>query len=223
MELAVLLALCVIIVWFWWRWLPERRARGFTDKNAEWEEPKMVSAVITPEECKYLIDKAEPSFSRSTVVASTSIDSTRTSETAWIPREDPVVRKILEKAIELTGKPFENCEDMQIVRYKPGAYYRAHHDSCCVDNNSCLEFERQGGQRVGTLLVYLNNDFTEGHTHFPNFNNLKLKAEPGSAIFFRPLGTKDPRCHPSALHSGLPIATGTKYVCNIWVRETKFR
>jgi len=37
------------------------------------------------------------------------------------------------------------------------------------------------------------------------------------------MGTTDARCHPKALHAGLPIKSGTKYVCNIWVRETKFR
>jgi prolyl 4-hydroxylase len=82
-------------------------------------------------------------------------------------------------------------------------------------------FENQGGQRVGTLLVYLNDDFTDGETHFPDHGDLKLKAPPGSAIFFEPLGSGD-KCHPKALHAGLPISSGTKYVCNAWVREGPF-
>ena len=164
---------------------------------------------------------AEPNFARSTVVAQDAVDQSRTSDTAWLPKTDPLVRKIIHKAMELTGKPFDNCEDMQVVRYKPGTYYRAHHDSCCENNNSCMEFEDKGGQRVGTLLLYLNDDFTEGQTHFPDLD-LKMTAPPGSAIFFRPLGAKDPRCHPKALHAGLPINSGTKYVCNIWVREGTF-
>jgi prolyl 4-hydroxylase len=38
-------------------------------------------------------------------------------------------------------------------------------------------------------------------------------------VFFRPLGTTDPRCHPLALHAGLPTSSGTKYICTAWVRE----
>jgi len=67
----------------------------------------------------------------------------------------------------------------------------------------------------------LNEDFTDGETHFPDFGDLKMKAPPGSAIFFKPLGTED-KCHPKALHAGLPISSGTKYVCNAWVRESEF-
>jgi prolyl 4-hydroxylase len=90
-----------------------------------------------------------------------------------------------------------------------------------VVKNSCGDFEDKGGQRVGTLLVYLNDKFQDGETHFPQHNDLKLKAEPGSGIFFKPLGD-DGKCHPKALHAGLPVSSGTKYVCNAWVREEKF-
>ena len=116
----------------------------------------------------------------------------------------------------------DECEDLQVVRYEPGTYYREHHDSCCDGTQGCIDFEKEGGQRVATLLVYLNSDFTDGETHFPNLD-LKLKADPGSAILFRPLGTEESKCHPKALHAGLPISSGVKYVCNAWIRENKFR
>lgn len=216
----LLVALILVVVWLWF--LPTWKGRGFTRPDAEWDPPISVENIITPEQCKAIIAKAEPLFARSTVVADQSVQAVRTSDTAWIKRDDPLVKDIMTRAMELTGKPWENCEDIQVVRYRPGTYYRAHHDSCCESNNSCRDFEKRGGQRVGTLLLYLNDDFTEGHTHFPDYENKKLKASPGSAIFFRPMGTTDQRCHPKALHAGLPIENGTKYVCNIWVREGPF-
>ena len=115
----------------------------------------------------------------------------------------------------------EHTEDLQIVRYQPGTYYKEHHDACCADSQACTDFENKGGQRVGTLLLYLNEEFTDGETHFPNLN-VKMKAPPGSAIFFKPLGSED-KCHPNALHAGLPISSGIKYVCNAWVRESEFK
>jgi prolyl 4-hydroxylase len=215
-------ALVVLFTAFLW-WLPDTRpGRGYADEDSAWDPPFLVENILTMDECREIIAKAEPRFARSTVVADETVQNSRTSETAWISKDDPLARKVLQKAMEITGKPFANCEDLQVVRYKPGTYYRAHHDSCCEDNKHCKDFESKGGQRVGTLLLYLNSDFTEGQTHFPDFKNLKITARPGSAIFFRPLGTWDKRCHPFALHAGLPIATGTKYVCNIWVRENEF-
>lgn len=202
-------------------WIISDRSRGFETDEMPWDGPQMVHGILEPHECDYIISKADSSFARSSVVGVDGPDESRTSETAWIAKDDPVARKILERACELTGKSYENTEDLQVVRYKPGTYYRAHHDACCEDSEACSLFENKGGQRVGTLLVYLNDDFTDGETHFPDFGDLKMKAPPGSAIFFKPLGSED-KCHPKALHAGLPISSGTKYVCNAWVRENEF-
>ena len=202
-------------------WIIRDLPRGFEPRESPWDGPQMVHGILEPHECDYIISKAESSFARSTVVGINGPAESRTSETAWIGKDDPVARKILKRACELTGKCYKNAEDLQVVRYKPGTYYRAHHDACCEDAEGCSMFENKGGQRVGTLLVYLNDEFTEGETHFPEFGDLKMKAPPGSAIFFRPLGSED-KCHPKALHAGLPVSSGTKYVCNAWVRESEF-
>lgn len=200
----------------------EPSGRGYTDAAGAWDPPRVVDSVLTRDECKYIMEKADKLFNRSTVVGTNGYDASRTSETAWISKDDPVARKVFEKASELTGKPMECCEDLQVVRYKPGTFYRAHHDSCCEDSQACVDFENRGGQRVATLLVYLNDEFTDGETHFPEHGDLKMTAPPGSAIFFKPMGTTEAKCHPKALHAGLPISSGTKYVCNAWVRENNF-
>lgn len=216
MKIFIVIAIALLVVFV--LWIIRSRSRGFEDAETPWDGPVIVPDILEPHECNYIIEKAESSFTRSTVVGVNGPDESRTSETAWINKDDPVARKILQRACELTGKSYENTEDLQVVRYKPGTYYRAHHDACCDDSEACSLFENKGGQRVGTLLVYLNDDFTDGETHFPDFGDLKMKAAPGSAIFFRPLGSED-KCHPKALHAGLPISSGTKYVCNAWVRE----
>jgi prolyl 4-hydroxylase len=217
-----LLLVCVLIVLFILsRFI--KFGRGYSEPDSEWNAPYIIDGVLTPEECRYIIEKATPMFTRSGVVGVKGADESRTSETAWISRDDPVARKVFAKAMEATGKTIEHCENLQIVKYEPGTYYRAHHDSCCEDSDSCSIFERDGGQRVATFLVYLNSEFTDGETHFPQHGDIKMKANPGSGIMFRPLGEEDDKCHPKALHAGLPISSGTKYVCNAWVRENKFR
>ena len=210
----------ILLSWFIIR--RKTACRGYTPAASDWEPPRVIDSILTRDECQYVMQKADSLFSPSTVVGAAGLDPSRTSETAWISKDDPVARKIFQKASELTGKPIDCCEDLQVVRYKPGTFYKAHHDSCCEDTQACREFETRGGQRVGTLLVYLNDDFTDGETHFPDHGDLKLKAPPGAAIFFRPMGTMEARCHPKALHAGLPISSGVKYVCNAWIRENKF-
>ena len=215
-----LVAALILITWIAITW--RNGGRGVTGNTNPWDPPVVVDSVLTKDDCKYLIEKANSLFAPSTVVGVDGQDSSRTSETAWIPKDDPVARKVFAKACEMTGKHLGCCEDLQVVRYKPGTYYRAHHDSCCDDSEACKSFETQGGQRVGTLLVYLNDEFTDGETHFPDHGDVKMKAPPGSAIFFKPLANDEPKCHPKALHAGLPISSGTKYVCNAWVREGVF-
>lgn len=215
--------LVVLLVLIWaLTYIRDTSGRGYTDATSSWDPPVVVDSVLTRDECKYIMQKADSLFTPSTVVGTEGYDASRTSETAWISKDDPVARKVFEKASALTGKPMDCCEDLQVVRYKPGTFYRAHHDSCCEDTKACVDFEDRGGQRVATLLVYLNEEFTDGETHFPDHGDLKLKAHPGSAIFFRPMGSDESKCHPKALHAGLPISSGTKYVCNAWVRENKF-
>ena len=222
MEIFFLGAAVLVILCALYAFLNVKKGRGFTGDDASWDEPQLVHGVLTPDECRYIIEQAEQKFAPSTVVGTTSPDASRTSQTAWISRNDPVAQKVFAWALEKTGKTLEHCEDLQVVKYGPGMYYREHHDSCCDDSQGCLDFEREGGQRVMTLLVYLNDDFTDGETHFPKLDR-KMKAPPGSGIAFWPLGRDERMCHPKALHAGLPPSSGVKYVCNAWVREDKFR
>jgi prolyl 4-hydroxylase len=216
LVLIVILAICIILLV-----LPTPKVfekfGGYADMNDPWETPTVVDSLLTDEDCKEIIKLAEPKFERSKVVGSGE-NSDRTSETAWISKSHPMAQKILLAACELAGKDLENCEDLQVVRYTPGTFYRPHHDSCCDDTDGCREFEKNGGQRVGTLIMYLNNDFTEGRTHFPNLNKM-FRAPAGSGLFFRPMDTEYKKCHTLALHGGMPPTSGTKYLCNAWIRE----
>jgi prolyl 4-hydroxylase len=215
-----LLSLLILLTWVVVTW--RTNGRGFASDASPWDPPEVVDSVLTKSDCSYLIQKADSLFSPSTVVGGRVNDPSRTSETAWIPKTDPIARKVFAKACEMTGKSMDCCEDLQVVRYKPGTFYKAHHDSCCDGSDACIEFESRGGARVGTLLVYLNDEFTDGETHFPEHGDMKMRVDPGSAIFFRPLASDCAKCHPKALHAGLPISSGTKYVCNAWIRENNF-
>jgi len=218
MNILLIIILIISILFLILPFPDEKKFRGYAPQNIPWDHPMDVNDILTDQECREIISIAEPKFSRSAVVGNPHADADRTSETAWIPKTHPLAQKVLLRACELSGKDIENCEDLQVVRYKPGTFYRPHHDSCCEDTDACREFEKKGGQRVGTLLVYLNNDFTDGSTHFPNLNKL-FRSPRGNGVFFRPMDPSGKQCHINALHGGMPPTSGTKYLCNAWVRE----
>jgi hypothetical protein len=55
-------------------------------------------------------------------------------------------QKYEEYVYKTLKQKYENCEDLQIVKYDENGYYREHHDSCCDDNEHCKEFIKRGGQ-----------------------------------------------------------------------------
>ncbi|MBF12768.1 MAG: hypothetical protein CMF46_00125 [Legionellales bacterium] len=205
----------------------EYKGRGFAAIDSEYVEPKLYHDFVNDEEIRHLLDIAEPLFTKSTVINSKAgaghlDESVRQSETAWLPKNDPVVKSVIERASELTKIPFKNAEKIQLLRYTPGGFYSPHHDSSCGDGEVAFKFEKRGGQRVATVVMYLNDDFTGGETVFPNLNKT-FKPIKNSALLFYSLEKNGNKCHPLSLHGGNPVETGQKYIANVWLREREMK
>jgi prolyl 4-hydroxylase len=193
---------------------------GYTESNDTYTEPYIIKNLLSVDECNKIIAHCSNKLIESEVVSGKDT-TVRNSQQTWIIKNDPLITDTINKIIQNVNKPLENAEDLQIVRYRPGQYYNEHHDSCCDDNDHCKEFIKRGGQRVLTVLIYLNDGFTDGETFFKNLN-LKIKPQIGDAIVFYPLATNINKCHPKALHAGLPVSNGEKWIANLWFRESKF-
>ena len=78
---------------------------------------------------------------------------------------------------------------------------------------------RRGGQRVGTIVMYLRTPERGGGTVFPDIG-LEVAPVKGAAVFFA-----YDRPHPDSktLHGGTPVTLGEKYVATKWMREGVFR
>jgi prolyl 4-hydroxylase len=77
---------------------------------------------------------------------------------------------------------------------------------------------KRGGQRVGSLVCYLNTPQAGGATVFPDIG-LEVAPVQGNGVFF-----SYDRPHPSTrtLHGGAPVTAGEKWVATRWLREAKF-
>jgi prolyl 4-hydroxylase len=171
-------------------------------------KPVVIENFINEKECAYIIEQAKSKLHVSTVDKDRRVDEQiRKSETAWLSTEDPIVRRVVERCVSRTDRPIENCEQLQVLRYKEGGHYNPHQDVFYQDKN----------KRLYTFIIALNDEYEGGETAFPVINeNYKLKA--GDALFFHTLDnygldTTD------ALHGGQPVKSGEKWVCNLWVHK----
>jgi alkylated DNA repair dioxygenase AlkB len=173
-----------------------------------YREPLVMKNFLTDEECEYIKKKAEKNLDTSTIGSDYRVDeSVRKSETAWLPREDPAVRNIMDRCLKYTDRPFENCENLQVLRYSPGGHYTPHQDVIEHDKNP----------RMHTFIFALNDDYEDGETEFPKIGK-KFKLEKGDALFFDTLDNYELDTS-KALHGGRPVKSGEKWVCNLWVHK----
>jgi prolyl 4-hydroxylase len=186
-----------------------------------YEDPYIINNIINEQEANHIISKSSMQLNDSRILGDTLDTKIRKSKSTWLYKDDPIVMKIMIKIANIVKLPLENAEALQVVKYDPSGYYNEHHDSCCDGHQLCAEFIKRGGQRIKTILIYLNDEFTEGATNFPVLNK-KFKPPKYSAVIFNPLATNSNKCHPKALHAGLPVKSGTKYVANLWFREKVF-
>lgn len=181
-------------------------------------EPVPVRDVLTSAECARLIEHATPRLARSKTIGDV-VSESRTSEQAWVDVSDPsageIVRKVRARAAQLTGvfRP-ELFEQLQVVRYVAGQEYRPHLDACV---EGCDRANKPRINRRATLLVYLTDDFEAGATRFPAID-ARVRPKRGDGVLFYNTDADTGAELADSLHAGEPVASGTKWVANCWVR-----
>jgi prolyl 4-hydroxylase len=173
-------------------------------------------AFLTRTECAYLIAVAEPQLQPSVVVDPVTGRMTphpvRTSDAAMfgVFAEDVVVAAINRRIAALSATRADQGEPLQVLRYRPGGEYKPHMDALPAEPN----------QRILTVLVYLSDDYDGGETRFVR-TGLSFRGRIGDALLFRNAAA-DGRPDPMALHAGLPVTRGVKYLASRWIRSERF-
>jgi prolyl 4-hydroxylase len=221
MNLILILILILILLYHFNSKKSTFKNNGFANINDSYTLPKEYPDLVTPQEADYIINTAKKSFKESHIVGGFDTNI-RKSKTTWLYKDDPIIYGIIKRISDLTGQPVDNAEPLQVVQYEPGGFYNDHHDACCDNDKACTEFVQNGGQRVLTALIYLNDAFTGGSTRFSTLNK-DIKPPKYGGVIFRPLADNKNMCHPLALHKGTPIESGIKYICNIWFREGVYK
>ncbi|RYF14688.1 MAG: 2-oxoglutarate-dependent dioxygenase [Comamonadaceae bacterium] len=179
--------------------------------------------LLSEEECGQLVELAKPRMARSLTVGTRTVEEelndVRTSNGMFFFRgENELVRRIEQRIARLVNWPEENGEGLQILQYGPGAEYRPHYDYFDPALPGTPTILKRGGQRVGTLVMYLREPEKGGGTIFPDVH-LEVAPKRGNAVFF-----SYDRAHPSTrtLHGGSPVLAGEKWIATKWLRERRY-
>lgn len=184
----------------------------------------LLGGLLSDEECEALIEAARPRLARSLTVATqgggSEVNADRTSQGMFFQRgENELVARVEARIARLVNWPVENGEGMQVLHYLPGTQYKPHYDYFDPHAPGTPSILARGGQRVATVVMYLNDPVKGGATTFPDVL-LEVGPRRGNAVFF-----SYARAHPSTrtLHAGAPVIEGEKWIATKWLREAQFR
>ena len=188
-------------------------------------DPRIVvfGGLLSDEECDQLVALARPRLARSLTVATQTggeeVNADRTSSGMFFQRgENELVSRIEARIARLVNWPVENGEGLQVLHYTPGTEYKPHYDYFDPAAPGTPTILRRGGQRVGTIVMYLAEPEKGGGTVFPDVH-MEVAPKRGNAVFF-----SYERPHPTTktLHGGTPVLAGEKWIATKWLRERKF-
>lgn len=203
---------------------PQAIAEGRTiDVSLSVESPtlRVLNNLLSQGECEALILEAKPRLQRAMTVDSTGkhqVDARRTSEGMFFSvGETTLVKRIEQRIATLLSIPVDHGEGLQVLHYLPGQQYEPHHDWFDPEQPGFAAITAKGGQRVASVVMYLNTPETGGGTAFPEIG-LTVTALRGSAVYFA-YDTGD----TASLHAGLPVLKGEKWIATKWLRERPFQ
>jgi len=181
--------------------------------------------VVDADECQAIIEMARPRLRPSTLVDPMSgrdVVSDKRASWGMFFRlcENDLIARLDRRLSALMNLPLENGEGLQVLHYPTGAGSEPHHDYLAPTNAANRESIARSGQRVSTLVTYLNDVPEGGQTVFPRLG-LAVSPIRGNACYFE-YGDDRGRVDARSLHASAPVTRGEKWVVTKWMRERRF-
>lgn len=181
--------------------------------------------LLSQDECDELVQQARVKLERSTVVNAQTgaydVHPDRTSSGTHFQRgETDLVRRIEQRISELVGSPVEHGEPIQVLHYTPGTEYKPHFDYFDPAHDGNDKMLAMGGQRISTLIMYLNDVPAGGSTVFPEVG-LDVLPRKGNALYFA-YATEDGQLDRRSLHGGSSVGAGEKWIATKWIRQRPY-
>lgn len=178
---------------------------------------------LSNEECDHFINITSGKFDRALVVSDSEkgmVSSGRSGENTWVEhKRDNITLNVGTRIAELVNMPLENAEAFQVIHYGEKQEYYNHYDSWAHNySNSTLRCIKNGGARLLTALLYLNDVEEGGGTRLSKLN-IEVTAKKGKLLVFRNVYEGGHFKHELSEHAGMPVKKGEKYAVNLWFKE----
>jgi prolyl 4-hydroxylase len=123
---------------------------------------------------------------------------------------------ITDAIVKNCGFPNTLIEAIDIYNYDVGRYLDLHHDYPYFPDK--INYYSHGGNdRVGTGILYLNDDYDGGTTYFPKLD-VDIKPKKGSLLYFKQC--YDEPTNWSTIHESTVITKGKKWIASCFFSET---
>lgn len=189
---------------------------------AEDPEIRLYPRLLDPVECIWLQRHATGLLAPSRVLdprtGRAMDDPIRTGRTACLDPATPGVfdLRISERLAAAAGASLGQAEPLAVLCYGPAQQYKPHYDWL---GNSALATDplARAGNRILTVLGYLNSPESGGATYFPALD-IRVPARQGQVLVF---SNVDAAGQPSrgSRHAGEPVLAGKKWLASLWLRE----
>ena len=186
---------------------------------------------LTEKECKFIINVSKDNLRLAGVSKMESDKGLetgkfkgRTNRSFWMLHNTyPETLKIAKRIAKKIGCNYKHFENFQVIHYNVNEEYRYHYDAFNPDNKEKYnKFCKERGNRLRTVLVYLNDVEEGGGTGFDSLDEYKegIIVEPkmGKMIVFNNVND-DGSLNMKSRHAGLPVIKGEKWAFNLWLRE----
>lgn len=185
----------------------------------------VLANVLSAEECEQLIALARPRLRPSTVVdpatGENRVAEYRNSEGMFFSLcETPFIAALDARFSQIANLPVDHGEGLQVLRYAPGSHSTPHFDFLMPRNPTSEQSLRRSGQRVSSLVAYLNDVPGGGETIFPHAG-LSICPRRGNAVYFEYCNSRG-QVDAASLHAGAPVTAGEKWAVTKWTRERRF-
>jgi prolyl 4-hydroxylase len=191
------------------------------------DKPRVIlfGNVLSKEECEQLIALSKPKLDRSTTVADATgkaeYHENRTSSgTFFLLNENAFIASLDKRISMLMQVPVLNGEGLQILNYQVGGEYKPHFDYFPPELPGSAVHIARGGQRVASLITYLNTVEEGGETILPEIG-LKVAPVQGNALYFAYTNSRN-QVDPLTYHGGNPVIRGEKWITTKWVRQREY-
>ncbi len=194
------------------RALPQAVARQSAPRIAT------LNRLFTPEECDYVVSRGAPYLKRGRVAGAQTLDiRTNSAAALGLVETDAFIQSLDELMARALGEPAENGENPALLHYTPGQVFGAHCDWISPEDPGLAQDLAANGQRIKTLIVYLNEGYEGGETVFGRVG-WRFRGKRGDALMWSNVdaaGAVDPR----SLHEGTAPRSSDKFVLSKWMRD----